>query len=95
MFFIQTVSIFTEGNLTQIHFPSVSGEENEENCVEESITEPEHDDDSVRVKIADLGNACWVVSNNDLMCCCVVAQNFLNHFDIYILIFYRYSLLTG
>jgi len=32
----------------------------EENCVEESSTEPEKDDDSIRVKIADLGNACWV-----------------------------------
>ena len=84
MFFMQTASIFTAGNLTQIHFPSVSGEENEENCVEESITEPEHDDDSIRVKIADLGNACWVVSNNVLMCACAVVQIFLNQFDIYI-----------
>ena len=35
----------------------------EENCVEENHTEPDHSDDSVRVKIADLGNACWVVSH--------------------------------
>ena len=58
-------------------FPSVSAEENEENCVEESSTEPEHDDDSIRVKIADLGNACWVVSNDNLMCACVVVQKFV------------------
>ena len=35
----------------------------EENCVEENHTELDHSDDSVRVKIADLGNACWVVSH--------------------------------
>ena len=35
----------------------------EENCVEENHTEADHSDDSVRVKIADLGNACWVVSS--------------------------------
>ena len=35
----------------------------EENCVEENHAEPDHSDDSVRVKIADLGNACWVVSH--------------------------------
>ena len=34
----------------------------EESCLEESSVEPEQDDDSIRVKIADLGNACWVVS---------------------------------
>lgn len=33
----------------------------EESCLEESSVEPEQDDDSIRVKIADLGNACWVV----------------------------------
>lgn len=32
----------------------------EENCLEENHTEADHSDDSVRVKIADLGNACWV-----------------------------------
>ena len=72
MCFVQTASTFTAGNLTQILFLSISAEENEENCVEESITEPEHDDDSIRVKIADLGNACWVVSNDHLLCPCVV-----------------------
>ena len=35
----------------------------EENCVEENHTGADHSDDSVRVKIADLGNACWVVSH--------------------------------
>ena len=35
----------------------------EENCLEENHTEADHSDDSVRVKIADLGNACWVVSS--------------------------------
>ena len=35
----------------------------EENCVEQNHAEPDHSDDSVRVKIADLGNACWVVSH--------------------------------
>ena len=47
------------------HRFSVAADENEENCVEESITEPDHNDDCIRVKIADLGNACWVVSNNN------------------------------
>lgn len=31
-------------------------------CPEECSAEPEQDDDSIRVKIADLGNACWTVS---------------------------------
>lgn len=31
-------------------------------CPEEIVTEPEEDEDSIRVKIADLGNACWIVS---------------------------------
>lgn len=31
-----------------------------ESCLEESSVEPDQDDDSIRVKIADLGNACWV-----------------------------------
>ena len=38
------------------------GTSNEESCLEECSVEPEQDDDSIRVKIADLGNACWVVS---------------------------------
>ena len=42
-----------------IHFSETA----EENCVEENHTEADHSDDSVRVKIADLGNACWVVSH--------------------------------
>lgn len=46
-------------------FSSVAADKNEENCVEESITELDHNDDCIRVKIADLGNACWVVSKND------------------------------
>lgn len=29
-------------------------------CPEEIVTEPEEDEDSIRVKIADLGNACWI-----------------------------------
>lgn len=35
-------------------------EQKEENCVEENTTELEHSEDSIRVKIADLGNACWL-----------------------------------
>ena len=31
-------------------------------CPEAIFTEPEEDEDSIRVKIADLGNACWIVS---------------------------------
>ena len=47
-----------------LHNLSVAPEETniEESCLEESSVEPDQDDDSIRVKIADLGNACWVVS---------------------------------
>ena len=51
--------------LLHIYHFSETAEENcvEENCVEENHTGADHSDDSVRVKIADLGNACWVVSH--------------------------------
>lgn len=50
--------------LPVVYFFSAAPEEScvGEICPEEIVTEPEEDEDSIRVKIADLGNACWIVS---------------------------------
>ena len=48
-------------NLRYFFCIAVEPDESKE-IVEENIGEAEQDDDWFRVKIADLGNACWVVS---------------------------------
>lgn len=70
---LECLSVFEDGKVCEPfrYYLSVAPEESciEESCIEESCVEPEQDDDSIRVKIADLGNACWVVSvERDVSC---------------------------